>query len=66
MKDGDEEMRVNKRGFFALYYDLLYSHGSIKAETDFLEEVFKSCSLVEVKESFRRGMLNRFPLHRTG
>jgi len=40
---------VNKCDFFALYYDLLYSHRNIKSETDFLEEVFRSCSLVEVK-----------------
>ena len=40
---------MSKCDFFALHYDLLYSHRDIKAETDFLEEVFKSCSLVEVK-----------------
>lgn len=35
--------------FFAIYYDLLYSHRDIKAETDFLEEMFRECSLVEVR-----------------
>lgn len=40
---------MEKCDFFALYYDLLYSHRDIKAETDFLEEAFKSYSLVRVR-----------------
>ncbi len=43
-------MRVSRRDFFALYYDLLYSHRDIRAEVDFLEEVFESYSLVKVKK----------------
>jgi len=35
---------------YATYYDLLYSHGNIPAEVDFIEKVLKKCSLIQVKK----------------
>ncbi|MEM2823136.1 MAG: hypothetical protein QXF69_03490, partial [Thermofilaceae archaeon] len=35
--------------FYALYYDLLYSHRDVAAEVDFLERMFREHSRVEVK-----------------
>lgn len=35
--------------YYALYYDLLYSHRDVKAETDFLEKMFREYSSVPVR-----------------
>lgn len=60
---------MGETDYYALYYDLLYSHRDVKAETDFLEKMFREHSAIPVRSVLDVGCgtgIHSFELARRG